>query len=96
VGDVLPGVLRGLGVPSKALSRRVRDAWDRVADPAWAGRARPERLQAGVLTVAVTSAPLREELMQFHAERLLAALRHALPDDSLTSLRFTAGAERTR
>jgi predicted nucleic acid-binding Zn ribbon protein len=96
VSDLVPGVLRSLGVPSRALSRRVRDAWTRVADPAWVARTEPLRLQAGVLTVAVSSAPLREELVQFHAERLLAAVRVALPQDPVVSLRFTAGAERTR
>jgi hypothetical protein len=67
-----------------------------VADPSWADRARPLRLQAGVLTVGVASAPLREELVQFHAERLLAALREILTQDNLVSLRFTAGTEGTR
>jgi hypothetical protein len=74
----------------------VRDAWARVADPAWAGRTEPQRLQAGVLTIAVSSAPLREEIVQFHAERLLAALREILKKDHLVSLRFTAGTERPR
>lgn len=88
IGDLLPGALKSLGVPGKALSRRVTDAWAAVADPAWAGRARPLRLLGGALVVGVASAPLRQELTQFHAERLLAALRAYLPKDPITSLRF--------
>jgi hypothetical protein len=79
-----------MGVPTRAAGARVREAWAAVADPAWAGRAAPSRWVGGVLFVAVSSAPLRVELQQFHAERLLAALRAALPADPVVSLRFEA------
>ena len=88
ISESLGGVLKSLGVPSRAISRRIGEAWAAVADPAWAGRARPQRLLGGVLVVGVSSAPLRLELVQFHAERLLAALRARLPTDPITSLRF--------
>lgn len=88
ISESLGGVLRSLGVPSKAVSRRIAEAWTAVADPAWAGRAKPLRLFGGVLVVGVSSAPLRLELAQFHAERLLAAMRARLPTDPITSLRF--------
>ena len=93
IGDLVSGALRGLGVPSRAVSHRLNDAWIEIADPAWAGRARPLRLFGGTLVVAVTSAPLRLELAQFHAERLLAALRARLPKDPITSLRFSPDSE---
>lgn len=89
IGDLVSGALRGLGVPSRAVSRRLQEAWIDVADPAWAGRARPVRLFGGALVVGVSSAPLRLELAQFHAERLLAALRARCPKDPITSLRFS-------
>ncbi len=88
ISELLGGALRSLGVPSRAVSRRIAEAWTAVADPAWAGRAKPMRLLGGVLVVGVSSAPLRLELVQFHAERLLAALRARLPTDPITSLRF--------
>ena len=78
-------------MPSRAASRRVHVAWGQVADPAWSGKAAPSRLEGGALVVAVESAPLREELAQFHAERLLSALKALLPDDPVVSLRFEAG-----
>ena len=85
----MSGALRGLGVPSRAVSKRLLSAWADVADPAWAGRARPVRLFGGALVVGVSSAPLRLELAEFHAERLLAAMRARLPKDPITSLRFS-------
>lgn len=93
IGELLPKALRELGVPSKALSRRVLAAWAAVADPAWGRRTKPVRLLGGALVVGVSSAPLRLELAQFHAERLLAALRAHLPDDPITSLRFAPHAD---
>jgi hypothetical protein len=91
IGESVDGALRALGVPSPALSNRVRDAWDRVAEPEWRGLAAPSRLAGGALVVAVSSTALRQDLAQFHAERLLRALRAALPDDPIATLRFEAG-----
>ena len=91
IGESVDGALRALGVPSQALTRRVRDAWDGLADPAWRGLAAPSRVVGGVLVVTVESASLRQELAQFHAERLLASLRAALSGDALVGLRFEAG-----
>jgi len=51
---------------------------------------------AGTLVVSVGSAPLRQELAQFHAERLLAALKSLLPTDPITALRFEAAGEGSR
>jgi len=91
VGDLVTGALRSLGVPTRAASRRVLEAWGALADPAWAGKTSPTRLVGGTLCVAVSSAPLREELAQFHAARLLDAMRRALPDVPIAALRFEAG-----
>ena len=94
IGESVDGALRALGVPSRALSRRVRDAWDGLADPAWHGLAAPSRVVAGTLVIVVESAPLRHDLAQFHAERLLSSLKEALPDDAIVGLRFEAGRAR--
>jgi hypothetical protein len=77
-----------MGVPSRAASTRVRSAWAAVADPAWAASTRPLSLAGGVLSIGVASAPLRHDLAQYHAPRLLEALRRTLPDETIASLRF--------
>ena len=89
VGAYVSGALKDLGVLPVRVSAAVEAAWAQAADPAWEG-ARPARLQGGVLEVAVASASLREELAQFHAARLLAVLRQALPKTTLVGLRFAA------
>lgn len=87
-GELVSRALRDLGLPSKRVSERLRRAWDGLAEPAWAGRTSLRRIEGGVLEIGVSSAPLREELAQFHQERLLEVLRNALPDVSLIGLHF--------
>ena len=95
-GAFVSGALKDLGVLPARVSARLEEAWSQVAQPAWRPHVRLTRLQGGVLEVAVASAPLREELAQFHAPRLLAVLREALPDTTLVGLRFVAGGEAER
>jgi len=90
VGDLVAPALRELGMPSTRLTRRVQEAWQCAVDPAWKGETVPLRLVGGVLVVGIRSAALRQEIAQFHRERLLSVLKAALPDVSLVALRFTA------
>jgi hypothetical protein len=94
VSSLLPGVLKSLGVASETVSRQVRAAWDLAADPAWRGRAEPQSVSGGWLLVAVPSSSLRQELSQFHRERLFRVVQAALPSVPLVGIRFIDG--RTR
>ncbi len=88
VGDLLGSALKSLGLPSRAVSERVRNAWNLAAEPAWANVTRPIAIEGGVLRVGVASAALRQELTNFHAPRLMRVLLRALPDTPLVALRF--------
>lgn len=94
VGDLVSAALKDLGVPPVRVSASLEAAFDRAIEPAWRGDVKPERLQGGVLEVGVGSAALRQELAQFHAPRLLAVLREAVPSVPLVGLRFVATAAR--
>ena len=94
IGDLVAPALRGLGVPSARLTRRVQVAWSMAVDPAWQDETVPLRLVGGVLVIGVRSAALRQEIAQFHRARLLSVLKAALPDVSLVAIRFTAEAGR--
>lgn len=87
-GELLPAALRSLGVPSVRLTRKLEDAWRAASDESWHGQTTLVRLVGGVLDVGVRSAALRDELANFHRERLLAVLRTALPDVPLIGMRF--------
>ena len=88
MGDLVGGALRDLGVPSRRITKQVMEAWALAADPAWRDDTEPASLIGGVLTISVGSSALRQELAQFHGERLLAVLRAALPSVPLVGLRF--------
>jgi hypothetical protein len=88
IGDVVRRALRSLGTPSRAATSRVRAAWASVAEPSWTGVAWPLRLTGGELVIGVSAAALRHDLTQYHAARLLDALRRAMPDEPLAGLRF--------
>lgn len=96
IGEVLPAAMRGMGLPSRAVVHRVVAAWSEVVGPAWASRTTPLSLANGTLFIGVPSAPLRDELARFHAERLLAELSARLPLDRVAALRFVATAEEAR
>jgi hypothetical protein len=88
--DLLPGALRELGVPSAPLTGRLKRAWLAAVDEGWRERTALRRLEGGVLEVGVASEALRDELVNFHRQRLLAVLRTALPDVPLIGIRFVS------
>lgn len=92
-GELVSRVLKDLGVPSRRVGDKLERAWAAAADPAWLSRTRLRRIEGGVLEIGVTSAPLREELAQFHQERLLEVLKTALPDVPLIGLYFVLAAD---
>ena len=88
VSDLMAGALKDLGVPSMRVTQKLQRAWEACAEESWVGRTRLRRLEGGVLDVGVSSAALRDELANFHKDRLLAVLRTALPDVPLIGMRF--------
>lgn len=88
IGALIPRALSEFGIPSRAATGRIAKAWETASEGRWQRQARPDRIQGGVLFVSVTSAALRQELAQFHAERLLAVMKALLPSDPVVGLRF--------
>lgn len=66
----------------------LRAAWKRAAGDELAAQTRPLQLARGVLTIAVSSAPLLNELASFQAADLLARLRQQAPHLTIKSLKF--------
>jgi predicted nucleic acid-binding Zn ribbon protein len=89
IGDVLPSVLRDLGLQKKFSERQVVEKWAAVAGPELAQRARALRCENGTLTVHVDHGAWMQEL-HFIEKDLLRKLRAACPGVELTRIRFTA------
>ena len=89
IGDVLPSVLRDLGLQKKFSERQVVDKWAAVVGPELAARARALRYDNGTLTVRVDHGAWMQEL-HFIEKDLVRKLRAACPGVDLTKIRFTA------
>lgn len=66
----------------------LRSAWTQAAGPELANQARPLQIARGVLTIAVSSAPLLNELASFQSADLLARLQKLAPQLNVKSLKF--------
>ena len=89
IGDVLPAVLRDLGLQTKFNERRLVETWATVVGPELAQRSRALRCENGTLVVRVDHGAWMQE-MHFIEKELLAKLRAACPDVNLLRIRFTA------
>ncbi len=89
VSDLLPSVLRDLGLQKRFSERRVVEQWSTVVGPALAKRTRALRCESGVLTVHVDHGAWMQELL-FIEKKLLAKMQTACPDVALKQIRFTA------
>ena len=86
--ELMGAALRSLGVPSQKVTEKLVRAWEAASEEGWGDHTELRRLEGGVLEVAVGSEALRDELTNFHRDRLLAVLRAALPDVPLIGIRF--------
>ena len=89
IGDVLPAVLRDLGLQARFNERQVVDKWAMVVGPELARRSRALRCDGDTLLVHVDHGAWMQE-MHFIEKDLLAKMRAACPDVKLVRIRFTA------
>jgi len=89
IGEVLPAVLRDLGLQTRFSERRVVEQWAGVVGPELARRTRALRCENGTLVVHVDHGAWMQEL-HFIEKQLLSKVRAACPDVDLSRIRFTA------
>ncbi|MHC4938203.1 MAG: DciA family protein [Planctomycetota bacterium] len=75
VGEILPGIMRGLRPKKADPLAAVRQAWPRLVGEPVARRSRLVSLKDGELTIEVASAALRHDLSVFRKDQLLQGLR---------------------
>jgi predicted nucleic acid-binding Zn ribbon protein len=85
---ILDRVLRDAGLAGKNSGAEILAAWREVAGPETGSHTSIYGFRAGVVTVAVDSAPLCQELELFRKEELLGALRARYRDRYVQDLRF--------
>ena len=89
VGDVLPSVLKGLGLQKRFKEREMVERWADVVGPELAARARATRFDNGTLFVHVDHPAWMQEL-HFIEKDLVRKLRAECPDVDLVRIRFGA------
>jgi predicted nucleic acid-binding Zn ribbon protein len=92
IQEVLSDVLRGFRRASASPVGRVRKAWAEVVGQAFARRTRVTGLSNGQVTVEVSSAALKHDLVAFRAEEVLRGLRERLPDLGIRGVSYRVGA----
>ena len=88
LGDVLPGVLRGLGLAEEMAGWRSVSEWPQAVGETIARRTRAVSFHAGVLNVEVEGAAWRHELSVLKRD-LIRRLNQRLGGAVVRDLRFT-------
>jgi len=89
VGEVLPAVLRSLGLEKKFRELRLLEVWPDVVGPEISARTRPTRIEHKVLFVHVDHGAWMQEL-HFIEKDLIGKLRERVPGVALDKIRFSA------
>ena len=92
VGEVLPAVLRSLGLERKFRDLRLLEEWADVVGPEISARTRPTRIEHKVLHVYVDHGAWMQEL-HFIEKDLIEKLRERVPGVDLKKIRFSAKQE---
>lgn len=91
LSDVLGKLFVSRGWGRKTERGRLEDAWAEAVGPE-VGQTRVLALKRGVLEVEVKSSILMQEMAQFRKRSLLTSLRAALAGQTITDIKFRAGA----
>ncbi len=89
IGDVLPSVLRDLGLQRRFNERQLVERWADIVGPEISQRARATRFENGTLFVRVDHGAWMQEL-HFIEKDLIRRLRAACPDVKVTRIRLGA------
>ena len=91
VADLMPGVLKGLGLERKQSDLEVLKVWDHLMDPAVVAHARPVGLVKGTLLVNVDSNVWLSEIVRYRRREILRRLQHSFGPDLIQKISFRVG-----
>ena len=90
VGDILPAVLKSIGLDKRLKERELLELWPEVVGEGIASRTRAVRVERGVLYVEVMHSAWLQEL-HFMEKQIYRKLRNAAPDIEFKRIRFGTG-----
>jgi predicted nucleic acid-binding Zn ribbon protein len=89
VGELLPTVLKSIGLGQRLKEQEVLGIWAQVVGEEIAARTQPLRVDRGVLYVRVDQSAWLQEL-HFMEKEILRKLKEKAPDVELVRIRFGA------
>jgi predicted nucleic acid-binding Zn ribbon protein len=95
IGQLLPSVLKGLGLEQKLEEGRLRAEWEDVVGEAIAGRSRPLRIRGKTLIVEVMNSTWMNEI-QFHRSEIIRKVNRGFPSLKIEEIRLQLERERER
>jgi predicted nucleic acid-binding Zn ribbon protein len=95
IGELLPNVLKGLGLEQKLEEVRLRDEWRDVVGEAIGGRSRPLKIRGNTLIVEVVNSTWMNEI-QFHRGEIIRKVNRGFPGLKIEEIRLQLERERER
>jgi hypothetical protein len=89
--ELVPGVLRGLGLDRRRAEAEVARAWNQLIDPTLTAHAQPTGLRRGTLFVAVDSSVWLSEIVRYRSREILERLQHCFGKEFVARISFRVG-----
>ncbi len=89
--QVMPGVLKKIGLERKRSDLEVLKVWDNLIDPMVIAHARPVGLAKGTLFVNVDSNVWLNEIVRYQRGEILRRLQHSFGPDLIQRISFRVG-----
>jgi predicted nucleic acid-binding Zn ribbon protein len=93
VGDILPRVMKDLGLEEKVEERRLRRDWAEIVGGAVARRSRPRCVRGKTLFIGVADNVWMQEI-RFHQQEIVEKVRKEFPKLDVKSIRLELERER--
>ena len=90
-GELMPGVLKGIGLEKKQSDLEILKVWNDLMDPLVVAHARPAGLAKGTLFVNVDSNVWLSEIVRYRRREILERLRHSFGPDLIQRISFRVG-----
>lgn len=91
IGDLVPGVLKGIGLERKQSELEILKVWNHLMDPLVVAHAKPVGLAKGTLFVNVDSNVWLDEIVRYRRREILQRLQHSFGPDLVQRISFRVG-----
>lgn len=91
LGNLVPGVVKGLGLEQRLHQSQVCHLWAAIVGPDIARHAQPVSLRQGTLMVSVDHPVWHQELSRGHKPLLLKKIQAAVGADAVKTISFRIG-----